>query len=111
MLGAICSKYFYIFEWHWRLLVYGVKMQNSKSLSSFKKIPNRYTSIVLPFLLSIIMTFVVSMVSTLRSLGLEEFSIYVWMSAWTISWLIAFPTLLLVLPVVRKITAILVQPA
>ncbi|ENX47027.1 DUF2798 domain-containing protein [Acinetobacter oleivorans] len=86
-------------------------MQNSKSLSSSKKLPNRYTSIVLPFLLSIIMTFVVSMVSTLRSLGLEEFSIYVWMSAWVISWLIAFPTLLLVLPVVRKITAILVQPA
>lgn len=86
-------------------------MQNSKSLSSLKKLPNRYTSIVLPFLLSIIMTFVVSMVSTLRSLGLEEFSHYVWMSAWAISWLIAFPTLLLVLPVVRKITAILVQPA
>lgn len=57
------------------------------------------------------MTFVVSMVSTLRSLGLEDFSINVWMSAWAISWLIAFPTLLLVLPVVRKITAILVQPA
>lgn len=86
-------------------------MQNSKSLSSLKKLPNRYTAIVLPFLLSIIMTFVVSMVSTLRSLGLEEFSLYVWMSAWAISWLIAFPTLLLVLPVVRKITAILVQPA
>lgn len=86
-------------------------MQNSKSLSSFKKLPNRYTSIVLPFLLSIIMTFVVSIVSTLRSLGVEEFSLYVWMSAWVISWLIAFPTLLLVLPVVRKITAILVQPA
>jgi len=86
-------------------------MQNSKSLSSFKKLPNRYTSIVLPFLLSVIMTFVVSIVSTLRSLGLEEFSLYVWMSAWVISWLIAFPTLLLVLPVVRKITAILVQPA
>lgn len=85
-------------------------MKNSKSLSSFRKLPNRYTSIVLPFLLSIIMTFVVSMVSTLRSLGLEEFSINVWMSAWIISWLIAFPTLLLVLPVVRKITALLVEP-
>lgn len=84
-------------------------MQNSKSFFSFKKLPNRYTSIVLPFLLSIIMTFVVSMISTLRSLGLEEFSIYVWMSAWAISWLIAFPTLLLILPVVRKITAMLVQ--
>ncbi|MEI1692490.1 DUF2798 domain-containing protein [Acinetobacter nosocomialis] len=86
-------------------------MKNSKSLSSFRKLPNRYTSIVLPFLLSIIMTFVVSMISTLRSLGLEEFSLYGWMSAWAISWIIAFPTLLLVLPIVRKITTLLVQPA
>jgi len=85
-------------------------MQNPKTLYSFKKLPNRYTAIVLPFLLSIIMTFVVSMVSTLRSLGFEQFSINVWMSAWAISWLIAFPTLLLVLPVVRKITSLLVQP-
>jgi len=85
-------------------------MQNQKALYNFKKLPSRYTAIVLPFLLSIIMTFIVSMVSTLRSLGLEQFSIHVWMSAWAISWLIAFPTLLLVLPVVRKITALLVHP-
>ncbi|MDD9315645.1 DUF2798 domain-containing protein [Acinetobacter lactucae] len=84
-------------------------MQNSKSLSSIKKLPHRYTSIVLPLLLSIIMTFVVSMISTLRSLGFEQFSINVWMSAWAISWLIAFPTLLFILPIVRKITAMLVQ--
>ncbi|MFX8930073.1 DUF2798 domain-containing protein, partial [Acinetobacter baumannii] len=31
--------------------------------------------------------------------------------AWAISWIIAFPTLLLVLPIVRKITTLLVQPA
>ncbi|GAM32833.1 hypothetical protein P23_3370 [Acinetobacter calcoaceticus] len=31
------------------------------------------------------------------------------MSAWAISWLIAFPTLLFILPIVRKITAMLVQ--
>lgn len=85
-------------------------MENQKTFYSFKKLPSRYTATVLPFFLSIIMTFVVSMVSTLRSLGLEEFSINVWMSAWIISWLIAFPTLLLVLPVVRKITALLVEP-
>lgn len=86
-------------------------MGNQKTFYNFKKLPSRYTAIVLPFFLSIIMTFVVSMVSTLRSLGLEDFSINVWMSAWVISWLIAFPTLLLVLPVVRKITARLVEPA
>ncbi|HAI54172.1 MAG TPA: DUF2798 domain-containing protein, partial [Acinetobacter nosocomialis] len=50
-------------------------MENQKTFYNFKKLPSRYTAIVLPFLLSIIMTFVVSMVSTLRSLGLEGFSI------------------------------------
>jgi len=33
------------------------------------------------------------------------------MSAWMASWLVAFPTLLVVLPVVRRIVAALVQPA
>lgn len=86
-------------------------MQNSKSsLFSFKKIPNRYASIVLPFFLSIIMTFIVSCISTLRSMGFEHFLIQTWISAWGISWLIAFPVLLLVLPIVRKITMFIVQP-
>nr|WP_314366988.1 DUF2798 domain-containing protein [uncultured Acinetobacter sp.] len=86
-------------------------MQSSKFSSlSFQKIPNRYASIVLPFFLSIIMTFIVSCISTLRSMGFEQFSSATWMSAWGISWLIAFPVLLLVLPVVRKLTILLVQP-
>lgn len=86
-------------------------MQNSKlSFFNFKKIPNRYASIVLPFFLSIIMTFIVSCISTLRSMGFENFLIQTWISAWGISWLIAFPVLLLVLPIVRKITMLIVQP-
>ncbi|MEG1695930.1 MAG: DUF2798 domain-containing protein [Acinetobacter sp.] len=85
-------------------------MQNSKSSFNFQKIPNRYASIVLPLFLSIIMTFIVSCISTLKSMGFEQFSFTMWMSAWGISWLIAFPVLLLVLPVVRKMTIILVQP-
>jgi len=85
-------------------------MQNSKSSFNFQKIPNCYASIVLPLFLSIIMTFIVSCISTLKSMGFEQFSFTMWMSAWGISWLIAFPVLLLVLPVVRKMTIILVQP-
>ena len=85
-------------------------MQNSQSSSYLRKIPNRYASIVLPFLLSIIMTFVVSCISTLRSMGFEHFSFNTWVYAWGISWLIAFPVLLLVLPIVRKITMLIVQP-
>ncbi len=84
-------------------------MQNIQSSSFFKKIPNRYASVVLPFFLSIIMTFVVSFISTLRSIGFADFSFHTWISAWGISWLIAFPVLLVVLPIVRKITTFIVQ--
>lgn len=85
-------------------------MQNFRSSSfHFKKIPNRYAAVVLPFFLSMIMTFIVSCISTIRSMGVEQFSTDIWLSAWGISWLIAFPVLLLVLPIVRKITFLLVH--
>jgi hypothetical protein len=32
-----------------------------------------------------------------------------WLGSWGLSWLVAFPTLLLVLPLVRKATAAVVQ--
>ncbi|CAM9384770.1 DUF2798 domain-containing protein [Acinetobacter bereziniae] len=87
-------------------------MQKSQSSSFYlRKIPNRYTAIVMPFFLSIIMTFIVSCISTLRSMGFDNFSVNTWVSAWGISWLIAFPVLLLVLPIVRKITMLIVQPS
>jgi hypothetical protein len=79
--------------------------------SVFPKLPARFASIVMPFLLSILMTCVVSMISTVRNVGLGDHLVQRWLSAWGISWLIAFPTLLLVLPLVRKLTqAIVHQP-
>lgn len=56
-------------------------------------------------LLSIVMTMVVSAVSTLRGVGLTDAFLRVWLSAWGLSWLAAFPTLLLILPMVRRLTA------
>ncbi len=73
------------------------------------KLPARAASLVMPLLLSVLMTLIVSLVSTLKSLGLEAFTLQGWLSAWGVSWLIAFPTLLLVLPLVKKLTAYLVQ--
>lgn len=63
----------------------------------------------MPLLLSILMTFIVSFVSTLKSLGVDAFTLIGWLSAWGLSWLIAFPALLLVLPIVKKLTAYLVH--
>lgn len=90
-------------------------MNSSKSSShiipGIPKLPARYASFVMPLLLSVLMTFIVSMVSTLRSIGLAPNVLQVWLGAWAISWIIAFPTLLLVLPIVRKATAAVVRPA
>lgn len=69
----------------------------------------RYSAVVMPFLLSIIMTCVISLVSTLRSAGLVPGLLPLWLGSWALSWVIAFPTLLVVLPIVRKVTFVFVQ--
>lgn len=80
-----------------------------KSFLGFPKLPARCAAWVMPLLLSILMTFVVSMISTIRGVGLSPDMPRIWMSAWGISWIFAFPTLLLVLPLVRKATAAIVD--
>ncbi|EPF80116.1 DUF2798 domain-containing protein [Acinetobacter rudis] len=81
------------------------------SSTTIKKLPARFNGIVMPLLLSIFMTCIVSCISTLKSLGFEHFQFMLWLSAWGLSWLIAFPSLLLALPIVKKITALLVTQA
>lgn len=60
---------------------------------------------------SILMTAVVSIISTLKSLGPTPLFLATWPAAWGLSWLVAFPTLLVVLPLVRRIVAIVVAPS
>jgi hypothetical protein len=74
-----------------------------------KKLPARYAAILTPLVLSVLMTFVVSAISTLKSLGPTPAFVTTWPAAWAISWLAAFPTLLVVLPLVRRIVALAVE--
>ncbi|MFK0684021.1 DUF2798 domain-containing protein [Ochrobactrum sp. BD67] len=72
-----------------------------------RKLPARYASIVMPFILSIMMTFIVSLIATAKSLGLTNPDLASsWMGAWGLSWVVAFPVLLAILPVVRRLVAI-----
>jgi hypothetical protein len=73
------------------------------------KLPARYAAIVMPLVLSVLMTFVVSAIATLKSLGPTSAFVTTWPAAWAISWLVAFPTLLAVLPLVRRIVALAVE--
>lgn len=73
------------------------------------RLPARYHGIVLPLILSFFMTCVVSLISTLRSVGLVDGFWSLWLGAWGLSWIVAFPLLLLVLPLARAATRLWVE--
>lgn len=75
-----------------------------------RRLPARYAGIVMPLVLSVIMTFIISGVSTMRALGVTGEFLATWPTSWLLSWVIAFPVLLVVLPIVRRIVALLVEP-
>lgn len=74
-----------------------------------RKLPPGYARILMPLILSIIMSGVVSAVATIASIGLGPDFALGWPKAWGASWMVAFPTLLLVLPVVRRIVGVIVE--
>jgi hypothetical protein len=84
-------------------------MKSLREPRSRGKLPARYTAIIMPLTLSVLMTFVVSAIATLKSLGPTQAFVATWPAAWAISWLVAFPTLLAVLPLVRRIVALVVE--
>lgn len=74
-----------------------------------RKLPARFNAIAVPFLLSLLMTCVVSGISTVNGIGLADGVIGKWMQAWGLSWMIAFPVMMVVLPLVRRIVALAVE--
>ena len=74
-------------------------------------IPARYASILFGFLLSGMMSCLVSGLSTFRALGLVDHFAYVWLGNWAASWATAFPVVLVVAPITRRIVARLTAQA
>ena len=69
----------------------------------------RFAPILFGFLLSGLMSLVVSGIATLRAIGFVDGFPGLWMSSWASSWLVAFPTVLVVAPFVRRVVARLVR--
>ncbi len=67
--------------------------------------PKKYAHILFGLLLSGLMSFVVSGIATFRALGLNETFFVDWSESWLFSWMVAFPTVLVVAPLVRKMVA------
>ncbi|KQP06827.1 DUF2798 domain-containing protein [Methylobacterium sp. Leaf93] len=63
--------------------------------------------LLMHLVLSVLMTLVVSAISTYKTLGADAAFLDHWPPAWALSWVVAFPTLLLALPLVRRIVEFL----
>lgn len=69
----------------------------------------RFAPVVFGFVLSALMSFIVSGIAMLRTAGLVDGFTGLWVSAWLPSWLVAFPVVLVVAPVARRIVQGLVR--
>jgi hypothetical protein len=72
-------------------------------------IPARFAPVVFGFILSGLMSCMVSGIATIRALGPVEGFLGEWMSSWAFSWAVAFPVVLVVAPVTRRLVAVLVR--
>ena len=72
-------------------------------------IPARFAPLTFSFFLSGMMSFIITGVATLRAIGLSADIFHLWITAWPISWLIAFPAVTIVAPVARRLSAMVTR--
>lgn len=86
-----------------------MSLQNSNTIFGVPKLPTRALIFLIPFFLSLVMSGVVSLISTVKALGLNSAMLGEWGSSWMLSWIIAFPTVLIVLPLAKRLSLVFVK--
>ena len=72
------------------------------------KLPAFFEPIVFGALLSGLMSLVVSGIATWNALGLGHEFTAKWLESWLFAWSVAFPSVLVIAPLVRRITRLVV---
>lgn len=70
--------------------------------------PARFAPALFGFVLSGLMSLLVSAISTLRAVGASAAFLHLWLGGWLTAWLIAFPVVLVVAPLTRRLVQRLV---
>lgn len=73
-------------------------------------IPRRYGPVLFGWILSGLMSLLVSGISGLRAVGIGAGFVELWAGAWLTAWLVAFPVVLVVAPLARRAVERVVQP-
>ena len=69
----------------------------------------RFAPVLFGFVLSALMSFIVSGVATLLNAGPGVEFVSLWLGAWLASWFVAFPTVLFVAPLARRLVGTLIK--
>ena len=72
-------------------------------------INQKYHGIVFAFFMSLLMSCLMSLVITLFNVGLVHNIIFIWLKAWGFAFIIAFPAVILVTPLVRKLVELVIR--
>lgn len=78
-------------------------------IASIPKLPAACATWLMPLMLSCLMSGIISLLNLYKNLGWAEHFFTLWLSAWLLSWMAAFPIVLILLPLVRCLTGLLVE--
>jgi hypothetical protein len=72
-------------------------------------IPKRFTNLVFSLFMSFIMSGMMSCIVTFINVGAVENFLFIWLKAWSMAFIIAFPILLLLTPMVKRLVSLVVE--
>lgn len=76
---------------------------------SIPKLHPKHMVWMMPLVLSCLMSGAISLINILINKGWFEGIFIFWLKSWGISWLFAFPLVLMILPLVRKIVTMFID--
>lgn len=71
-------------------------------------IPKKYSNYVFSFFMSLLMSSIMSLIISIFNVGMIDEIMSIWLKAWGFAFVVAFPTIIAITPLVRKSVLIVV---
>ena len=72
-------------------------------------IPNKYHRVVFSFFMALLMSGIMSFVISVFNVGLVSNIVTIWLKAWSFAFLVAFPTIIIVSPIVHRLVELVLH--
>lgn len=74
-----------------------------------KLIAKKYTPYVFSFFMALLMSCIMSLVISIFNVGVVEDILSIWLKAWGFAFIVAFPTVTFVSPIVRRLVNLVIE--